>query len=196
MSAKQNAREKTNLSGWQERNEIERIIRKLEEDNKEYEDRLICEICCERFREVIFLSCGHVYCCEKCAMELVTCPIDKSVICSKYRYNMCDKYGINNQLLPQIIASRLQHLDIYKPSDLNTQLTKRDGTLIEKYLMLKLKNENYRMFYNCIICNERKKNVLFLHCRHLICCDKCAENLKVCPLDGLHIIKKTHVFTA
>jgi len=67
---------------------------------------------------------------------------------------------------------------------------------MEKYMILKVKNTNYKMFYNCIICGERKRNILFVRCRHLICCHVCAENMKECPLDGIQIVRKSHVFTA
>jgi len=191
-----NEKELKGVTNSQERGEIDRIIKVLEEENKEFEDRLICEICCERFREVIFLGCGHVYCCEKCAMELVTCPIDKSVIFSKYRYTMCDKFGINHQVLPQIIASKLQSLDILKFNLPSNDIKKKEPTLMEKYMILKVKNTNYKMFYHCIICGERKRNILFVRCRHLICCHVCSENLKECPLDNISIVRKSHVFTA
>jgi len=191
-----NEKDLKGFANSQEKGEIDKIIKCLEEENKEFEDRLICEICCERFREVIFLGCGHVYCCEKCAMELVTCPIDKSVIFSKYRYTMCDKFGINHQVLPQIIASKLQSLDILKFNIPSNDIKKKEPTLMEKYMILKVKNTNYKMFYNCIICGERKRNILFVRCRHLICCHVCAENMKECPLDGIQIVRKSHVFTA
>ena len=51
-----------------------------------------------------------------------------------------------------------------------------DITLMQK------KTEEYRQNITCKICLEEKVGVLFLPCRHLICCKQCADNVHKCPL--------------
>jgi len=82
--------------------EIQKLNDALEEENSQFEEVRICGICCERPREVIFLRCGHVYCCAKCSAELNLCPLDKKPINQKFKFKMCDKYGVNEKHLPNM----------------------------------------------------------------------------------------------
>ncbi|CAC5416090.1 unnamed protein product [Mytilus coruscus] len=55
--------------------EIEKLERKQLALNYELEDlksrnTQICGICCTEVRNMVFFPCGHVYCCEQCAMRL------------------------------------------------------------------------------------------------------------------------------
>lgn len=46
----------------------------------------------------------------------------------------------------------------------------------------------------CIICYSDKRNVLFMNCKHLICCDTCSEKIKNCPICRKTIVEKIKVF--
>ena len=48
-----------------------------EERGDNRDDRLAgtCVVCIDRPVEVVFASCGHMCCCEKCGLNLTRCPI-------------------------------------------------------------------------------------------------------------------------
>jgi len=46
----------------------------------------------------------------------------------------------------------------------------------------------------CIICWSAPKSVLFLQCSHYVCCSKCSNPLKACPVCRTTITQKVRVF--
>ena len=50
---------------------------------------------------------------------------------------------------------------------------------------------NYRKKYTCGVCWNRPRNIVFLPCGHIICCDVCFETIKtyksICPTCKAHI---------
>uniref|UniRef100_A0A4W3K893 RING-type domain-containing protein n=1 Tax=Callorhinchus milii TaxID=7868 RepID=A0A4W3K893_CALMI len=44
-----------------------------------------CVVCLERESQMIFLPCGHVCCCQPCAVVLRTCPLCRAGIEQKIR---------------------------------------------------------------------------------------------------------------
>lgn len=46
----------------------------------------------------------------------------------------------------------------------------------------KRENEQLRMAKTCKVCLSAEVHILFLPCRHLACCEKCAPSLHVCPV--------------
>lgn len=47
----------------------------------------------------------------------------------------------------------------------------------------------------CIVCCNNKRNVLFMNCKHMLCCDTCSEKINECPICKTNIIKKIKIFT-
>lgn len=45
----------------------------------------------------------------------------------------------------------------------------------------------------CTVCMDAQSEILFLNCGHVCTCAKCAEPLKVCPLDRAEIVQKIHL---
>jgi hypothetical protein len=182
----------------QSRTEIECASKTLEKENNELESLNLCGICCERPREVIFLNCGHIYCCAICSLKIQACPIDQKPISIKYRFQVCDKYGIFDPLYIQRKSVGFFNNAIYSLQQLSNannsnttvmNIMKNPSSLSEKYVELKQKNEQYKRFFRCIGCNEKKKAVMFDECGHFIYCNECAHGLKECPLDNIAISK-------
>ena len=48
--------------------------------------------------------------------------------------------------------------------------------------------------FKCVICLERDKNVVFLTCNHMVCCEQCANIVKDCPLCRKNITSRIKVF--
>lgn len=48
----------------------------------------------------------------------------------------------------------------------------------------------------CVVCLENEQTRMFKPCRHLACCDECAETLLLCPICRTPIEKRTRVYRA
>ena len=44
------------------------------------QDNLICSVCLDRVRNILFVPCGHFTTCKECTRQLVTCPICRELI--------------------------------------------------------------------------------------------------------------------
>lgn len=53
--------------------ELNRTSEKSIKDNS-YEDYLLCIVCCNKEREIVFEDCGHLMCCRSCASRFDKCP--------------------------------------------------------------------------------------------------------------------------
>jgi hypothetical protein len=47
----------------------------------------------------------------------------------------------------------------------------------------------------CLVCGERKKNIVFLNCYHLAMCQQCGDKATVCCLCKMRVVKTLVVFT-
>jgi len=45
----------------------------------------------------------------------------------------------------------------------------------------------------CVVCMERKREILFVECRHYVSCSICSSRLTKCPLCRVDIVKMTEV---
>jgi hypothetical protein len=183
--------------------ELKCVSKALEGENKEFEDQKTCGICCERPREVIFLSCGHIYCCVKCSLKINICPIDQKPIYIKYRYQVCDRFGIfdnfdaqekSRGFLNDTIDALIQLCNAQNAFSSIMSLRKNQSSMDEKYVELKLKNERYKNYFQCIGCNQRKKDVIFNECGHFVYCNSCAHDLKECPFDHIAISQTLNAY--
>ena len=52
----------------------------LEEENNELKDQILCKICMDKDVSIVFLPCGHLVSCDKCAPALKNCPICRNEI--------------------------------------------------------------------------------------------------------------------
>lgn len=163
--------EKAESSGRQEEKNLTHVI---EDENQELEERRICGICCQRSREIIFLSCGHAYCCYVCSLSLNVCPIDQKPISTSLKFSMSMNYQTE-----------------CCSNDLATSLYSSTGAPrnYEKEILLKLQNSFIKKLMKCVICHKKNKDTFFLNCGHMICCNSCSKDLTVCPFDYIPITK-------
>ena len=59
---------------------------------------------------------------------------------------------------------------------------------------LRKQNETLKSNITCKVCMDQKVGVLFLPCRHLICCEPCGDSVKRCPLCRQRIIGTIKAF--
>ena len=164
-------------------------VKALMEESAELEDRRICGICCHNSKDVIFLNCGHIFCCSKCASNLIKCPLDNQEISWKLVYERIDYLGQKDQ---EIFESNMN-------DKLHTkQLTEFDSdeNWLKLYENLSYDIKNHKKIEFCGICFRRPREYLFLECGHVFCCSMCAKNNIRCPLDQKKITKKIRLFYA
>lgn len=62
-------------------------------------------------------------------------------------------------------------------------------------VILKREAEKNEDLMSCVVCFERFRNVLFLKCKHFVCCEKCSLRINdMCPLCRKPISEKIKVF--
>lgn len=49
---------------------------------------------------------------------------------------------------------------------------------------------------NCRVCMERRADVMFEPCHHMVTCSECADKLSVCPVCRAEATGRTRVFAA
>ena len=49
---------------------------------------------------------------------------------------------------------------------------------------------------SCVVCMDRRRNALFLPCRHIVVCDECASRVHVCPVCKLKFTSLVRLKTA
>jgi len=162
---------------------------------QEFEDKSLCGLCCDRPREVIFLECGHIYACGKCAKNLYQCPLDKKYITKKLHFRICDKFGINANYVNELEVNSLKARH-YDHLGLCYDKVKEYLDEAKKYELLKEKFDNYNYFEKCIICNQQRKDTFFADCGHLVCCRNCSETVNCCPIDRVNLTHKAQVYYA
>jgi len=166
--------EKCESTGRQEEKNLVISNKIIEAENQELEERRLCGICCQRSREIIFLSCGHAYCCYACSLSLNVCPIDQKPISMSLKFSMSMNYQAeccSNDLAASLYSS--------------TETPRN----YEKEMLLKLQNSFIKKLMKCAICNKKNKDTFFLNCGHMICCNSCSKDLVVCPFDYVPITK-------
>ena len=79
---------------------------------------------------------------------------------------------------------------------LTYELEKKEGAiyLMENYSKEQV-NEILKNINVCIICKERERNIVFIPCDHLACCEPCAvEIISKCPICRQNITNKIKVY--
>lgn len=46
----------------------------------------------------------------------------------------------------------------------------------------------------CLLCYSKQREILFMNCKHLLCCNSCSEKLKKCPICREIIVEKIKIF--
>jgi len=134
------------------------------QDPNAVQDMNLCKICYRNEIVVAFVPCCHVIACVDCALSMVQCAI------CRMGYASVIKIFIS----PEKVEDRELQDVARKPSDaLNKPLS-------DKLL--------------CKICRMDEIQVLFIPCRHVHSCIKCATELHECPVCSEVICASIHIF--
>jgi len=49
------------------------------------EEHMLCRICYNKTRDILFMSCNHIVACSVCAEKMDTCPVCRALITSKFQ---------------------------------------------------------------------------------------------------------------
>ena len=81
------------------------------------------------------------------------------------------------------------------PSSLPSSFEKKkvasqsEDTNAENELSLLLdENQRLKSMKTCTVCLEEEISMVFLPCRHLVCCKHCSESLEKCPICRVPIV--------
>ena len=89
-------------------------------------------------------------------------------------------------------------LDRSLKSRMNTQAKLEAAVTLPEVMYdveeLQKRNETLKSNITCKVCMDHNLGVLFLPCRHLICCEPCSDSVKRCPLCRQHIIGTIKAF--
>jgi hypothetical protein len=95
----------------------------------------------------------------------------------RYRYNHRQNVYpvINNRILVNIIPSNI-------PNNINRNIISQQTIVSET-------QDNI-----CLVCYDKKRDILFMPCNHLCCCDNCSNNINKCPYCRVDIENKVKIF--
>eukprot|EP00094_Tigriopus_californicus_P011432 TCALIF_11037-PA protein Name:"Similar to MIB2 E3 ubiquitin-protein ligase MIB2 (Gallus gallus)" AED:0.04 eAED:0.04 QI:0/0/0/0.5/1/1/2/0/1055 len=124
-----------------------------------------CTVCSEMVYPCKFMPCGHMVACEECSFRMKKCIECKQTIDEK------------------ILCPEMDSTPSHSSGDVQSTSRLRD---------LEAKVQYLEDQYNCSICMERKKNVVFL-CGHGSC-SECAETLKSCHMCRKPIAKTINLY--
>ncbi|XP_025203222.1 baculoviral IAP repeat-containing protein 7-B-like [Melanaphis sacchari] len=120
-------------------------------------DCMMCKICCKEEIEVAIVPCGHAIACIECTLALEQCAICR------------------------ISFTKLMRIYLWK--DKKQKLNK----------FLQLIPFSFKIFSNtlnsmlCKVCNKEEIATVFLPCRHVYTCVKCAEEADTCLVCGENV---------
>ena len=133
---------------------IKTTLIELQKINNKYESGFSCNHCQSNYKDIFC----HIYHCFKC----------DSNICQKCTYNSIKNLILLYPSLPKINIINSEENKNEKKGE-----HKENNEEIDEE-----KDDNLK----CSICLDNNKCMLFLPCKHVSCCEKCAENLNNCPL--------------
>ncbi|KAH3724437.1 baculoviral IAP repeat-containing protein 8-like [Dreissena polymorpha] len=64
---------KTHLLDILDANAPQQTIEDIMRENEEMKQRLMCTVCLDKFRCIVFLPCRHLLACEQCGLPVNTC---------------------------------------------------------------------------------------------------------------------------
>ena len=81
-----------------------------------------------------------------------------------------------------------------KPSSSDPSMRLEESSSLADFETLSREYEDLQNKVTCKICLDAKIEVLFLPCRHLVCCAKCASMVRECPFCRKNIEGTVKVF--
>ena len=72
--------EENNQDSGYDSPESQEIIQPENSDSQKTNDENLCIICCDQERSLVFIPCGHLVSCGRCAVNFTTCPTCRSDI--------------------------------------------------------------------------------------------------------------------
>lgn len=137
---------------------IKITLKELSTYDTGYKSGFECDVCGEScYEDYIFL-----YHCSECGYD----------VCSKCAY----KWIEGKLVLPPLPGCGNFNVDdlLKNIKEIQDNANKTDNGAN--------KNEDNEDNYLCVICLTDKKNVAFLPCKHLCCCEECSKKVKECPM--------------
>ncbi len=145
-------------------------------------------------------SCGKVYSNNWSSVyHCYTCDYDVCQPCaSKY-------VSINNIKFPPLFQiemklNQMPNKETHEEKLLSsnnkekTQNKVTEETEETEDLKMSIDDRNKLDNLKCVICLENDKNMVFLTCNHMVCCEECGQTLKKCPLCRKDISSRIKVF--
>ena len=63
----------------------------------DFSDELLCQICMDKEMSTVFSPCGHVFCCDECALKLDSCPMCKKWVLFTQRIQLLNGLGVSEK---------------------------------------------------------------------------------------------------
>lgn len=105
--------------------------------------------------------------------------------------NGMGKYYLNHLVITSNFINGIYYIDNNK---LEVEF-KLDNPFNSKININECSQHNFkRLKYECNICFENHKNILFLPCKHLCCCESCAKKVNLCPMCNTKINSKEKIY--
>jgi hypothetical protein len=83
-----------------------------------------------------------------------------------------------------------------KDSLTNNEITDTKDIVLKEIQMVKDKMSDLERNRICTVCFVRSRDIVFLDCGHLVCCEECSRNLRQCPFDKSYILSKKKIFVS
>ena len=91
-----------------------------------------------------------------------------------------------------VVKSRSHNLE--RPSAANPETDVTPSEELYNVKELQKQNETLKSNITCKVCMDNKVGMLFLPCRHLICCEPCSDSVIQCPLCRQRIVGTIKAF--
>lgn len=90
--------------------------------------------------------------------------------------SFCDEKAEKYLEKPAIDERLREEVEYYSKYFKIENIIEKQKNTLQQQEDKKLKIKGIRELNNCIVCMENQRSVMFSPCRHLICCEKCANN--------------------
>ena len=150
-----------------------------------YKAGFICNNC----KKLYFKNYLTVYHCYNCDYDICSQCVSKYISMDflKYPPQILKKITTPNQY-QEVEDKKESNVLRNKKVDENNEKRDIEDSTISNDERQKLEN------LKCVICLEQDKNVVFLPCNHMVCCEECANSVDKCPMCRKSIVSRIKVF--
>lgn len=130
----------------------------------EIEDSVMCKICYRAEVNVVFIPCCHAVTCVQCAVTIDQCAICRKPFKMAMRVFLSIDESKNDKDIEQLPSSSLQCLE------------RKSNPIL------------------CKVCKKEEMQIVFLLCKHVYACVKCASKMHKCPVCAVTFIGTVQVY--